>query len=113
MGSIPHTILIKASLVNKPTEPLSLRLLTLIVKSRLNYEILYFCNKDKRDFYYKKYKKQGLLDFADDFVFPDVEKVDGLFLDKEPVYAPTIVIKGVHCQNFNTVLGQIYSFFKL
>ena len=90
-------------------EGLYFRLITMIAKRDLNYDILIEAEDKKEvDKYYKILKRNGWFDFIDDFVLPD-SGIVGVRIDVELNYPKTIKIDRISCENTASILGQIKS----
>ncbi|MBC2606198.1 hypothetical protein [Pelagicoccus albus] len=96
-------IIFRDELLNPPTWFSSFRDLTLICSLRLQTNIL--IESDQVDLYYSWLKARGGMDFIDDFVAPGTE--DGLHLDIEPNYAPSIVIDRIVPENTHQLYQSI------
>jgi hypothetical protein len=98
-------LIIKDELVNPPTWFSSFRDLTLICSLRLNTDIL--IESEDVDLYYHWLKKQGGMDFIDDFVRPGLE--NGIHLDTECRYDPSIVVDRIVPENTTQLYQRIQS----
>lgn len=99
------TIIIRDELLNPPTWFSSFRDLTLICTLRLETEIL--IESEEIDLYYKWLKARGGMDFISDFVPPGIE--DGLHIDIEYKYAPSIVVDRIVPENTHQLYQSIRS----
>lgn len=96
-------LIIKDELINPPTWFSSFRDLTLICSMRLNTDIV--IESEDVDSYYKWLKPRGGMDFVADFVRPGRE--NGLRLDTEFNYNPSIVTDRITPENTNRLYQQI------
>ena len=96
-------LIIRDELVNPPTWFSSFRDLTLICSLRLRTDIV--IETEDTDLYYKWLKPRGGMDFVDDFVRPGIE--DGLRLDTEFIYNPSIVTDRIIPENTNQLYHRI------
>jgi len=96
-------LIIRDELVNPPTWFSSFRDLTLICSLRLRTDIV-IETKDA-DLYYRWLKPRGGMAFVDDFVGPGRE--DGLRLDTEHLYNPSIVTDRIIPENTNQLYQRI------
>lgn len=97
------TIIIRDELLNPPTWFTSFRDLTLICTLRLKTDIL--IESENADLYYKWLRPKGGMDFVSDFVSPGSE--DGLHIDIEYKYAPSIVIDRIVPENTHQLFQRI------
>ncbi|MBD5781977.1 hypothetical protein IEN85_20930 [Pelagicoccus sp. NFK12] len=99
------TIIIRDELLNPPTWFASFRDLTLICSLRLESDIL--IESLHADLYYKWLRPRGGMDFIADFVSPGSE--DGLHIDIEHQYAPSIVVDRIVPENTHQLFQSIRS----
>ncbi len=97
------TIIIRDELLNPPTWFASFRDLTLICTLRLKTDIL--IESENVDLYYKWLRPKGGMDFVSDFVLPGAE--DGLHIDIEYKYAPSIVVDRIVPENTHQLYQSI------
>ena len=90
-------------------EGLYFRHVTMMAKTELDYDILLEAQKKNVDYYFKLLKKQGWVDFVDDFVQPE-QREEGVRIDKELNYSRTIRVDSIRCENTLNILGQLKSF---
>lgn len=96
-------LIIKDELLNPPTWFSSFRDLTLICSLRLRADIV--IESEHADLYYKWLKARGGMDFVEDFVRPGRE--DGLRLDTEFQYDPSIVVDRIVPENTHQIYSRI------
>ncbi|MDQ8179983.1 hypothetical protein [Pelagicoccus sp. SDUM812005] len=101
------TIIIRDELLNPPTWFASFRDLTLICSLRLKTDILIESQSENVDLYYKWLRPRGGMDFISDFVSPGSE--DGLHIDIEHQYAPSIVVDRIVPENTHQLYHSIRS----
>ena len=97
------TLIIRDQLVNPPTWFLSFRDLTLYCSVFLRLDIV--VESDDIDSYYRWLRSRGGLDFVEQFVRPGEE--DGLRLDIEHNYPPTVVTDRITPENTHRLIRQI------
>lgn len=98
-------LIIRDELLNPPTWFASFRDLTLVCSLRLQTAIV--IESEHADLYYKWLKPRGGMDFVDDFVRPGGE--DGLRLDIEHNFDPSIVVDRIVPENTHQLIGLITS----
>lgn len=98
-------LIIRDELINPPTWFSSFRDLTLICSLRLRADIV--IESETVDLYYRWLKPRGGMDFIDDFVRPGSE--DGLRLDIEYQFDPSIVIDRIVPENTHILFNRIQS----
>ncbi|MBK1880005.1 hypothetical protein [Pelagicoccus mobilis] len=98
-------IIIRDELLNPPTWITSFRDLTLLCSMRLETDIL-IASEDV-DRYYHWLRHRGAMDFVDDFIPPGRE--DGLHIDIEPNFAPSIVTDRIVPENTHQLFQSIRS----
>lgn len=96
-------LIIRDELVNPPTWFTSFRDLTLLCTLRLQVDIV--IETTHTDIYYRYLKKRGGMDFVSDFVRPESE--DGLRLDTEYLFDPSIVIDRIVPENTHQLYNRI------
>ena len=102
-------LIISASLsTDPPSEGLYFRLLTMIAKKDLDYDIALEADKELIDFYYHFLKKRGWYDFVDDIITPE-ENEEGVRIDTSLSYPRTILTRHIRCENTTNLLGQLKS----
>ncbi len=99
------TIIIRDELLNPPTWFASFRDLTLLCAIRLESDIL--IESENADLYYHWLRPKGGMDFISDFVRPGIE--DGLHIDIEHQYAPSIVVDRIVPENTHLLFQSIRS----
>jgi hypothetical protein len=98
-------LIIRDQLVNPPTWFASFRDLTLYCSVFLKLDIL--LESDDIDAYYRWVKPRGGMDFVKEFVRPGEE--DGLHLDIEANYAPTVITDRIAPENVHRLIATIQS----
>ena len=98
-------LIIRDQLVNPPTWFASFRDLTLYCSVFLKLEVL--LESDDVDTYYRWVKSRGGMDFVEEFVRPGEE--DGLHLDIEANYAPTVITDRIAPENVHRLIARIQS----
>lgn len=98
-------LIIRDELLNPPTWFSSFRDLTLICSIRLKADIL--IESEAIDLYYKWLKARGGMDFVEDFIRPGSE--DGVRLDTEFQFDPSIVTDRIVPENTHQLFGRIQS----
>ena len=83
--------------------------LTLICSLRLRTDIV--IESEEADLYYKWLKLRGGMDFVEDFVRPGTE--DGLRLDTEYKFDPSIIVDRIAPENTHRLFSQIQSVVRL
>lgn len=104
-GKAPRPLIIRAELVNPPTWFASFRDLTLYCSIFLKVDVLLESNDI--DTYYRWIKPRGGMDFVQQFIRPGEE--DGLRLDIEAIYAPTIITDRIAPENVHRLISSIRS----
>jgi len=77
-------------------------------KTELDFDVLIETEKNKIDEYYKRLKRNGWMDFVDDFVIPDWAE-EGVRIATELNYPLTIKTDHIGVDNTLNLLGQIKS----
>jgi hypothetical protein len=98
-------LIIRDQLVNPPTWFASFRDLTLYCSVFLKLDVL--LESDDVDTYYRWVKPRGGMDFVKEFVRPGEE--DGLHLDLEANYAPTVITDRIAPENVHRLIACIAS----
>ncbi|MEN9621920.1 MAG: hypothetical protein RLZZ67_354 [Candidatus Parcubacteria bacterium] len=98
-------LIIRDQLVNPPTWFASFRDLTLYCSIFLSVEVI--IESDDIDTYYRWIKPRGGMDFIKDFVRPGEE--DGLRIDREANYAPTIITDRIAPENIHRLIAGVRS----
>lgn len=97
------TLIIRDQLVTPPTWFASFRDLTLYCTIFLKDNVV--IESENPDPYYKWLRRFGGMDFVKDFVRPGSE--DGLHIDIEANYAPTIVTDRISIENVGSLIAKI------
>jgi hypothetical protein len=87
-------------------EGLFFRHISMMAKTRLEYDVLIEAKKEEVDKYYKTLKEHGWFDYVEDFVLPEW-KEEGVRIDTEANYPRTILTDKICCENTPHILGQI------
>ena len=87
-------------------EGLYFRYITMMAKTKFEYDILIESKKDDIDYYFWHLKRKGWFDFVDDFVEPR-HKEAGVRIDKESKHPMTIQTNQIVCENTLEILGRI------
>ena len=98
-------LLIRAELVNPPSDHLSFRDVTLYSTVQLHFDVVVETADDARDIYYTWMKKKGLLDFVKDVLTFGEET--GLRLDYRVRTYDTIKVERIVPENLATILKMI------
>jgi len=98
-------LIIRDQLVNPPTWFASFRDLTLYCSVFLKLDVL--VESDDVDTYYRWIKPRGGMDFVAAFIRPGEE--DGLHLDLEANYAPTVIVDRIAPENVHRLIATIQS----
>ena len=87
-------------------EGLFFRYISMMAKTRLEYDVLIEAKKEEIDKYYKTLKAHGWFDYVDDFVLAEWQE-DGIRIDTEVNYPRTILTNRISCENTPRILGQV------
>jgi len=88
-------LIVRASVTNPPTSILSFRELTHFAKHKLYMDVL--IETHNVDLYYKWLKPRGAMDYIDDILPVGIE--NGLRIEPEALYAPSIVVDRITPEN--------------
>ena len=98
-------LLVKAELAVPPSWPTTWRDITFLMYK--DFEgIGAYCQRAEADMYYSWMKARGLLDYVDDFAFPE-DHLYGLQIDNQATDNPTIYVDRLTPENLNQVLGRL------
>lgn len=96
-------VLIRDELINPPTWFTSFRDLTLVISVFWQKSVV--IESDNPDPYYYYLKDKGGMDFISDFV--GMGKEQGIRIDFEPRFSPTIVTDRIVPENFYNILASL------
>ena len=97
-------LIVRASVTNPPTSILSFRELTHFAKHKLYMDVLIETNNV--DLYYKWLKPRGAMDYVDDIIPVGIE--NGLRIEPEALYAPSIVVDRITPENQKHLSSRIF-----
>jgi hypothetical protein len=98
-------LLVRASLSVPPSWPTTWRDVTVLMYQGFE-GIGAYCERTEADFYYKWMKDRGLLDYVDDFAFPE-DHIYGVQIDNQPADNPTIYVDRLTPENLSRVITQL------
>lgn len=101
-----NVIIVSSLVTDPPSESLYVRFLTMMVKDRLGASIVIESQKELIDLYYNYLKKNGGLDYVEDFVTP-IDSVEGIRIDNRLEYPLTVRTNSITCENVLSLLGQV------
>lgn len=101
-----NVIIVSSLVTDPPSESLYVRFLTMMVKERIGASIVIEVEKELIDLYYNYLKKNGGLDYVEDFVTP-IDSVEGIRIDNRLEYPLTVRTNSITCGNVLSLLGQV------